>query len=159
MFERFTERARIVVVLAEEEARSLRHNYIGTEHILLGLGRQKEGLAARVLESLNITVERVRAEVVQVVGPGEEASTGWIPFTAGAKEVLELAAGEATSLGRKLVDTEHILLGLLEEKEGVAARVLLEFNEDPKKIRKETMRMAPGPGGNPPEGPTASGDS
>src|SRR5690348_16376356 len=127
MFERFTERARHVPVLAQEEARTLKHDYIGTEHILLGLGREGEGLAAHVLESLDITVERVRDQIVQIVGPGEAASTGWIPFTSEAKKVLELAGREATSLGRNLVNTEHILLALLQVNDGVAARILVEF--------------------------------
>ena len=99
MFERFTERARQVVVLAQEEARTLKHNYIGTEHILLGLLREEEGLAARVLESLDITVERVRAQVVRIVGSGEEVTSGQIPFTPRAKKVLELALREALSYG------------------------------------------------------------
>ena len=111
MFERFTERARQVVVLAQEEARTLKHNYIGTEHILLGLLREEEGLAARVLESLDITVERVRAQVVRIVGSGEEVTSGQIPFTPRAKKVLELALREALSLGHNYIGTEHILLG------------------------------------------------
>ena len=119
MFERFTERARQVVVLAQEEARILKHNYIGTEHILLGLLREKEGLAARVLESLDITVERVRAQVVRIVGSGEEVTSGQIPFTPRAKKVLELALREALSLGHNYIGTEHILLGLVRENEGV----------------------------------------
>src|SRR5919112_5658824 len=125
MFERFTERARQVVVLAQEEARTLKHNYIGTEHILLGLLREEEGLAARVLESLDITVERVRAQVVRIVGSGEEVTSGQIPFTPRAKKVLELALREALSLGHNYIGTEHILLGLVRENEGVAARILL----------------------------------
>ena len=115
MFERFTERARQVVVLAQEEARILKHNYIGTEHILLGLLREEEGLAARVLESLDITVERVRAQVVRIVGSGEEVTSGQIPFTPRAKKVLELALREALSLGHNYIGTEHILLGLVRE--------------------------------------------
>src|SRR6478735_276340 len=109
MFERFTERARQVVVLAQEEARTLKHNYIGTEHILLGLLREEEGLAARVLESLDITVERVRAQVVRIVGSGEEVTSGQIPFTPRAKKVLELALREALSLGHNYIGTMHIL--------------------------------------------------
>src|SRR5215217_4624442 len=124
MFERFTERARQVVVLAQEEARILKHNYIGTEHILLGLLREEEGLAARVLESLDITVERVRAQVVRIVG-----------------------SGEALSLGHNYIGTEHILLGLVRENEGVAARILLDFDADSEKIRNEVIRMLSGPGG------------
>ncbi|MBI5106105.1 MAG: ATP-dependent Clp protease ATP-binding subunit [Solirubrobacterales bacterium] len=147
MFERFTERARQVVVLAQEEARTLKHNYIGTEHILLGLLREEEGLAARVLESLDITVERVRAQVVRIVGSGEEVTSGQIPFTPRAKKVLELALREAPSLGHNYIGTEHILLGLVRENEGVAARILLDFDADSEKIRNEVIRMLSGPGG------------
>ncbi|MGI8460964.1 MAG: ATP-dependent Clp protease ATP-binding subunit [Solirubrobacterales bacterium] len=147
MFERFTERARQVVVLAPEEARTLQHNYIGTEHILLGLLREEEGLAARVLESLDITVERVRAQVVRIVGSGEEVTSGQIPFTPRAKKVLELALREALSLGHNYIGTEHILLGLVRENEGVAARILLDFDADSEKIRNEVIRMLSGPGG------------
>src|ERR1700759_769012 len=146
MFERFTERARQVVVLAQEEARTLKHNYIGTEHILLGLLREEEGLAARVLESLDITVERVRAQVVRIVGSGEEVTSGQIPFTPRAKKVLELALREALSLGHNYIGTEHILLGLVRENEGVAARILLDFDAASEKIRNEVIRMLSGPG-------------
>src|ERR1700686_781161 len=146
MFERFTERARQVVVLAQEEARTLKHNYIGTEHILLGLLREEEGLAARVLESLDITVERVRAQVVRIVGSCEEVTSGQIPFTPRAKKVLELALREALSLGHNYIGTEHILLGLVRENEGVAARILLDFDADSEKIRNEVIRMLSGPG-------------
>jgi ATP-dependent Clp protease ATP-binding subunit ClpC len=146
MFERFTERARQVVVLAQEEARTLKHNYIGTEHILLGLLREEEGLAARVLESLDITVERVRSQVVRIVGSGEEVTAGQIPFTPRAKKVLELALREALSLGHNYIGTEHILLGLVRENEGVAARILLDFDADSEKIRNEVIRMLSGPG-------------
>ncbi|HET7052738.1 MAG TPA: ATP-dependent Clp protease ATP-binding subunit [Solirubrobacterales bacterium] len=147
MFERFTERARQVVVLAQEEARTLKHNYIGTEHILLGLLREEEGLAARVLESLDITTERVRSQVVRIVGSGEEVTSGQIPFTPRAKKVLELALREALSLGHNYIGTEHILLGLVRENEGVAARILLDFDADSDKIRNEVIRMLSGPGG------------
>src|SRR2546429_6547701 len=147
MFERFTERARQVVVLAQEEARILKHNYIGTEHILLGLLREEEGLAARVLESLDITVERVRAQVVRIVGAGEEVTPGQIRFTPRARKVLELALREARSLGHNYIGTEHILLGLVRENEGVAARILLDFDADSEKIRNEVIRMLSGPGG------------
>src|ERR1700751_4311961 len=146
MFERFTERARQVVVLAQEEARTLKHNYIGTEHILLGLLREEEGLAARVLESLDITVEEERAQVARIVGPGDEGATGQIPFTPRAKKVLELALREALSLGHNYIGTEHILLGLVRENEGVAARILLDFDADAEKIRNEIIRMLSGPG-------------
>ena len=146
MFERFTERARQVVVLAQDEARALKHNYIGTEHILLGLLREEEGLAARVLESLDITVEEVRAQVARIVGQGDEVTTGQIPFTPRAKKVLELALREARSLGHNYIGTEHILLGLVRENEGVAARILLDFDADAEKIRNEIIRMLSGPG-------------
>src|SRR3979411_1228095 len=146
MFERFTERARQVVVLAQEEARTLKHNYIGTEHIGLVLLRGEEGLAAGVLESLDITVERVRGQVVSIVGSGEEVTSGQIPFTPRAKKVLELALREALSLGHNYIGTEHILLGLVRENEGVAARILLDFDADSEKIRNEVIRMLSGPG-------------
>jgi len=146
VFERFTERARQVVVLAQDEARALKHNYIGTEHILLGLLREEEGLAARVLESLDITVEEVRAMVARVVGEGDEVTTGQIPFTPRAKRVLELALREALSLGHNYIGTEHVLLGLVRENEGVAARILLDFGADAEKIRNEIIRMLSGPG-------------
>ncbi|MFZ0973417.1 MAG: Clp protease N-terminal domain-containing protein [Solirubrobacteraceae bacterium] len=142
MFERFTERARQVVVLAQEEARTLRHDYIGTEHILLGLLREKEGLAAQVLESLDITAERVRAQVVRIVGSGEGVTSGQVPFTPRARKVLELALHEALNLGHDYIGTEHILLGLVAEDEGVAARILLDFDAEPKKIRNEVVRAA-----------------
>src|SRR6201746_1347367 len=147
MFERFTERARQVVVLAQEEARTLKHNYIGPEHILLGLLREEEGLAARVLESLDITVERVRAQVVRIVGSGEEVTSGQIPFTPRAKKVLELAPREGPSPGHNYNGTGPILLGLVRENEGVAARILLDFDADSEKIRNEVIRMLSGPGG------------
>ena len=138
MFERFTERARQVVVLAQDEARTLKHNYIGTEHILLGLLREEEGLAARVLDSLDITVEEVRAQVARIIGQGDEVTTeANIPFTPRAKKVLELALREALSLGHNYIGTEHILLGLVRENEGVAARILLDFDADDDKIRNE----------------------
>jgi Clp amino terminal domain, pathogenicity island component/UvrB/uvrC motif len=146
VFEKFTERARQVVVLAQEESRALQHDYIGTEHILLGLLREEEGLAARVLESLEITLERVRAEVVRTVGPGKEAPSGQIPFTPRAKKVLELALREALSLGHNYIGTESVLLGLVRENEGVAARILLDLDADAEKIRGEVIKMLSGPG-------------
>ncbi|MGH3140485.1 MAG: Clp protease N-terminal domain-containing protein, partial [Gaiellales bacterium] len=139
MFERFTERARQVVVLAQDEARTLKHNYIGTEHILLGLLREEEGLAARVLDTLDITVEEVRAQVARIVGQGDEVTTGQIPFTPRAKKVLELALREALSLGHNYIGTEHILLGLLREGEGVAARVLKSLDVDIERCRSEIL--------------------
>jgi ATP-dependent Clp protease ATP-binding subunit ClpC len=146
MFERFTDRAKQVVVFSQEEAKTLKHNYIGTEHILLGLLREEDGLAARVLESLDITVERVRAQVIRIVGGGEEATGGQIPFTPRAKKVLELALREALSLGHNYIGTEHILLGLVREDEGVAARILLDFEADGEKIRNEVIRLLANPG-------------
>jgi ATP-dependent Clp protease ATP-binding subunit ClpA len=145
LFEKFTERARLVVVLAQEEARALRHNYIGTEHILLGLLREEEGLAARVLQSFEITVERVRAQVVRIVGSGEEVTAGQIPFTPRAKKVLELSLREALSLGHNYIGTEHILLGLGREGEGVAVRILLDCGADAETIRNEMIRMLSDP--------------
>jgi ATP-dependent Clp protease ATP-binding subunit ClpC len=148
VFERFTERARQVVVLAQDEARALKHNYIGTEHLLLGLLREEEGLAARVLESFDITVEEVREQVKRLVGQGEqEIVTGQIPFTPRAKKVLELALREALSLGHNFIGTEHVLLGVVRENQGVAARILLDFDADAEKIRTEIIRVLPGPGG------------
>ena len=141
VFERFTERARQVVVLAQDEARALKHNYIGTEHILLGLLREEEGLAARVLESLDITVEEVRAQVARIVGQGDEVTTGQIPFTPRAKKVLELALREALSLGHNYIGTEHILLGLLREEEGLAARVLESLDITVEEVRAQVARI------------------
>lgn len=145
MFERFTERARQVIVLAQEEARDLKHNYIGTEHLLLGLLREGEGVAARVLSALDITIEDVRAEVMRIVGEGESESQGQIPFTPRAKKVLELALREALSLGHNYIGTEHILLGLVRESEGVAARILVDLDADADRIRQEVMRVLSGP--------------
>jgi ATP-dependent Clp protease ATP-binding subunit ClpC len=148
VFERFTERARQVVVLAQDEARALKHNYIGTEHILLGLLREEEGLAARVLERLDVTVEEVRAQVARIIGPGDEPIvSGQIPFTPRAKKVLELSLREALSLKHNYIGTEHILLGLVRENEGVAARILVDFDADAETIRNEIMRVLSGPGG------------
>src|SRR5437868_589321 len=141
VFERFTERARQVVVLAQDEARALKHNYIGTEHILLGLLREEEGLAARVLESLDITVEEVRAQVARIVGQGDEVTTGQIPFTPRAKKVLELSLREALSIGHNHIGTEHILLGLVRENDGVAARIMLELGADAKRVREEVLAV------------------
>src|SRR6202035_3154585 len=140
MFERFTERARQVVVLAQEEARALRHNYVGTEHILLGLLREEEGVAARTLESLGLTVERVRAQVVRIVGSDDDVVQGQIAFTPRAKKVLELSFRESQSIGHNHIGTEHILLGLIREGEGVAARILLDFDADPETIRNAVIR-------------------
>jgi ATP-dependent Clp protease ATP-binding subunit ClpC len=146
MFERFTEQARQVVRLAHEEMRLLKHGYIDVEHLLLGLLREEEGLAARVLRSLGLTVEGVREELVRMVGRGEEAASWKDPFTGRAftrraKKALEGALRESLSLGRNYIATEHILLGLLRDTEGVAARILVEFGTDPAKIREEVMQM------------------
>src|SRR5918995_6779997 len=146
MFERFTDRARRVVVLAQEEARMLNHNYIGTEHILLGLIHEGEGVAAKALESLGISLEAVRAQVEEIIGQGQSAPTGHIPFTPRAKKVLELSLREALSLGHHYIGTEHVLLGLVRENDGVAARILLDFDADAEKIRNEIIRMLSGPG-------------
>jgi ATP-dependent Clp protease ATP-binding subunit ClpC len=146
VFERFTERARQVVVLAQDEARSLRHNYIGTEHLLLGLLREEEGLAARVLGELGVELEAVRAQVGRIVGEGDEIATGQIPFTPRAKKVLELSLREARALGHQYIGTEHILLGLIRENGGVAARILLDFDADAETVRNAIIRMLSGPG-------------
>jgi hypothetical protein len=145
VFERFTERARQVLVLAQEEARSpaLKHNYIGTEHILLGLLREEEGLAARVLASLGIAAERVREQVTRIVGSGEEVTAGQIPFTPRVKKVLELALREALSLRHNYIGTEHLLLALVRENEGVAARILHDFNASPETIRTAVIKGLP----------------
>ena len=146
MFERFTERARQVVVLAQDEARHLRHNYIGTEHLLLGLLREEEGIAARVLRQLGVPEEEVRAQVARIVGHGDEVTTGQIPFTPRAKKILELSLREALSLRHNYIGTEHILLGLVRENQGVAARILLDFDADPETIRNALMGMLSAPG-------------
>jgi ATP-dependent Clp protease ATP-binding subunit ClpA len=139
VFERFTDRARQVVVLAQDEARLLKHNYIGTEHLLLGLLREQEGVAARVLGSMNVTVENVHAQIVRIVGQGDEVTSGQIPFTPRAKKVLELSLKEALSLGHKYIGTEHILLAVTRETEGVGARVLVQFGADEPRVRDEVL--------------------
>jgi ATP-dependent Clp protease ATP-binding subunit ClpA len=133
------------MVLAQDEARALKHNYIGTEHILLGLFREQEGLAARVFMSLGLDVEEVRAQVALIVGQGDEARTGQIPFTPPAKKVLELALRESLRLGHNDIGTEHLLLGLACENECVAARILLDLGVDAEKIRNEVIRLLGGP--------------
>jgi hypothetical protein len=144
MFERFTDRARRVVVLAQEEARHLDHNYIGTEHILLGLIHEREGVAARALTELGISLEAVRSEVVEIVGHGAEAPTGHIPFTPRAKKVLELSLREAMSLGHNYIGTEHILLGLIREGEGVAAQVLVKEGGSLDRVRQQVVQLLAG---------------
>src|SRR5881409_116625 len=144
MFERFTDRARRVVVLAQEEARMLNHNYIGTEHILLGLIHEGEGVAAKALESLNISLEAVRQQVEEIIGQGQAAPTGHIPFTPRAKKVLELSLREALQLGHNYIGTEHILLGLIREGEGVAAQVLQKLGADLNRVRQQVIQLLSG---------------
>ena len=144
MFERFTDRARRVVVLAQEEARMLNHNYIGTEHILLGLIHEGEGVAAKALESLNISLDAVRQQVEEMIGQGQQAPSGHIPFTPRAKKVLELSLREALQLGHNYIGTEHILLGLIREGEGVAAQVLVKLGADLNKVRQQVIQLLSG---------------
>lgn len=141
MFERWTERARQVVILAQDEARGFKHSYIGTEHILLGLIREEEGLAARVLDSLGVSAGEVRGLIARIVGQGDEVTTGQLPFTPRAKKMMEFALREALSLGHSYVGTEHILLGLVRDNEGVGVRILLDFDIDAQKIRNEIIRQ------------------
>lgn len=144
MFERFTDRARRVVVLAQEEARALNHNYIGTEHILLGLIQEGEGVAAKALESMGISLDAVRTEVKDIIGTGGHPPSGYIPFTPRAKKVLELALREALQLGHKYIGTEHILLGLIREGEGVAAQVLVKLGADLSRVRQQVIQLLSG---------------
>ena len=158
MFERFTDRARRVVVLAQEEARLLNHNYIGTEHILLGLIHEGEGVAAKALESLGISLEAVRSQVEEIIGQGGSSPSGHIPFTPRAKKVLELSLREALQLGHNYIGTEHILLGLIREGEGVAAQVLVKLGADLSRVRQQVIQLLSGysgPGG----GSAATGGS
>ena len=163
MFERFTDRARRVVVLAQEEARMLNHNYIGTEHILLGLIHEGEGVAAKALESLGISLEAVRQQVEEIIGQGQQAPSGHIPFTPRAKKVLELSLREALQLGHNYIGTEHILLGLIREGEGVAAQVLVKLGADLNRVRQQVIQLLsgyqgkePAPAGGPAEGTPSS---
>ena len=144
MFERFTDRARRVVVLAQEEARMLNHNYIGTEHILLGLIHEGEGVAAKALESLGISLDAVRGQVEEIIGQGQQAPSGHIPFTPRAKKVLELSLREALQLGHNYIGTEHILLGLIREGEGVAAQVLVKLGADLNRVRQQVIQLLSG---------------
>ena len=141
MFERFTDRARRVVILAQEEARLLNHNYIGTEHILLGLIHEHEGVAAKALESLDISLESVRGQVEEIIGQGAKPPSGHIPFTPRAKRVLELSLREALQLGHNYIGTEHILLGLIREGEGVAAQVLVKLGADLARVREQVVHL------------------
>src|SRR4026207_1390604 len=140
MFERFTDRARRVVVLAQEEARMLNHNYIGTEHILLGLIHEGEGVAAKALESLGISLEAVRSQVEEIIGQGGSSPSGHLPFTPRAKKVVELSLREALQLGHNYIGTEHILLGLIREGEGVAAQVLVKLGADLSRVRQPVIQ-------------------
>ncbi|SEG28523.1 ATP-dependent Clp protease ATP-binding subunit ClpC [Thermomonospora echinospora] len=161
MFERFTDRARRVVVLAQEEARMLNHNYIGTEHILLGLIHEGEGVAAKALESLGISLEAVRQQVEEIIGQGQQAPSGHIPFTPRAKKVLELSLREALQLGHNYIGTEHILLGLIREGEGVAAQVLVKLGADLNRVRQQVIQLLHGYQGKEPAaaGPSESAPS
>jgi len=157
MFERFTDRARCVVVLAQEEARMLNHNYIGTEHILLGLIHEGEGVAAKALESLGISLEGVRQQVEEIIGQGQQAPSGHIPFTPRAKKVLELSLREALQLGHNYIGTEHILLGLIREGEGVAAQVLVKLGADLNRVRQQVIQLLSGYQGKEPAGTASEG--
>ncbi|HEX6076146.1 MAG TPA: ATP-dependent Clp protease ATP-binding subunit [Micromonosporaceae bacterium] len=159
MFERFTDRARRVVVLAQEEARMLNHNYIGTEHILLGLIHEGEGVAAKALESLGISLEGVRQQVEEIIGQGQQAPSGHIPFTPRAKKVLELSLREALQLGHNYIGTEHILLGLIREGEGVAAQVLVKLGADLNRVRQQVIQLLSGYQGKEPAAAGATGES
>jgi ATP-dependent Clp protease ATP-binding subunit ClpA len=149
MFERFTDRARRVLVLAQEEARLLNHSFIGTEHILLGLIHEGEGLAAKALESLGISLEAVREKVEETIGPAGSAPTGSPPFTPRAKKVLELSLREALQLGHNYIGTEHMLLGLVREGEGVAAQVLVSLGADLSRVRQQVIQLLSGYQGRP----------
>ncbi|MCP3426724.1 ATP-dependent Clp protease ATP-binding subunit [Rothia sp. AR01] len=157
MFERFTDRARRVVVLAQEEARMLNHNYIGTEHLLLGLIHEGEGIAAKALESMGVTLSAVREQVQDIIGPGQQAPSGHIPFTPRAKKVLELSLREALQLGHNYIGTEHILLGLIRAGEGVASQVLSKLGAEPSRVRQTVIDMISGYQGNSGEGKETAG--
>jgi Clp amino terminal domain, pathogenicity island component/UvrB/uvrC motif len=144
MFERFTDRARRVVVLAQDEARRLNHNYIGTEHILLGLIHEGEGVAAKALESLGISLDAVRQQVEEIIGRGQQAHPGHIPFTPRGKKVLELSLRESLQLGHNYIGTEHILLGLIREGDGVAAQVLVKLGADLNRVRQQVIVLISG---------------
>jgi Clp amino terminal domain, pathogenicity island component/UvrB/uvrC motif len=144
MFERFTDRARRVVVLAHDEARRLDHNYIGTEHLLLGLISEGEGVAARALKSLEISLDAVRQQVEEIIGQGQQAPSGHIPFTPRAKKVLELSLRESKQLGQNYIGTEHILLGLIREGDGVAAQVLVRLGAELNRVRQQVIQLLHG---------------
>jgi Clp amino terminal domain, pathogenicity island component/UvrB/uvrC motif len=149
MFERFTDRARRVVVLAQAEARLLNHDYIGTEHLLLGLAHEGQGVAAIALERLGIRLEALRAQVQEVIGRGQRAPSGHIPFTPRAKKVLELSLRESQQLGHNYIGTEHVLLGLVREGEGVAAQVLVKLGADLSRVRQQVIQLLSGYAGGP----------
>ena len=156
MFERFTDRARRVVVLAQDEARLLGHNYIGTEHVLLGLIREGDGVAAKALTTLDISLEATRQQIEGIIGRGQEAPKGHIPFTPRAKKVLELSLREATQIGHDYIGTEHILLGLIREGDGVAAQVLVASGADLNRVRQQVIQLlhgSQGPGSAPGSAP------
>ena len=160
MFERFTDRARRVLVLAQEEARLLNHSFIGTEHILLGLIHEGEGVAAKALEQLGVTLETVREKVEETIGLSGTAPTGSPPFTPRAKKVLELSLREALQLGHNYIGTEHILLGLVREGEGVAAQVLISLGADLAKVRQQVIQLLSGyQGGKETSGSASSSES
>jgi ATP-dependent Clp protease ATP-binding subunit ClpC len=159
MFERFTDRARRVVVLAQEESRMLNHNYIGTEHILLGLVHEGGGVAAEALTAMGIGLEAVREQVEEIIGQGQAAPAGHIPFTPRAKKVLELSLREALQLGHNYIGTEHILLGLVREGEGVAAQVLQKLGGDLNRVRQAVIRGLGEKGQGPSAGPQDEGEA
>lgn len=144
MFERYTDRARRVVMLAQEEARMLKHNYIGTEHLLLGMLAEGEGIACQALVSLGIELEEVRNQVRQVIGIGQEAPAGHIPFTPRAKKVMELSLREGLQLGHNYIGTEHILLGLIREGDGVAAQILVKLGAELTRVRQQVIQLLSG---------------
>jgi ATP-dependent Clp protease ATP-binding subunit ClpA len=147
MFERFTDRARRVIVLAQEEARLLNHDYIGTEHLLLGLAHEGQGVAAKALELLGIRLEALRSRVEEIIGQGQQAPSGHIPFTPRAKKVLELSLRESQQLGHNYIGTEHLLLGLVREGEGVAAQVLVKLGADQARVRQQVSQLLRGSAG------------
>ena len=142
MFERFTERARRVVVLAQEESQRLSHNYIGSEHLLLGLLAEQEGVAARALESLNVTLTAAREQVEEIIGPGQQKPHGHIPFTPRAKKILELSLREALTMGSEVIDTQHLLLGLIDEGDGVGAQILQRLGATAQAVREAVARLS-----------------
>jgi ATP-dependent Clp protease ATP-binding subunit ClpC len=160
MFQRFTDRARCVVVLAQDEARRLSHNYIGTEHILLGLIHEGEGVGAKALESLGISLDAVRQQVEEIIGQGRQAPSGHIPFTPRAKKIMELSLRESQQLGHNYIGTEHILLGLIREGDGVAAQVLVKLGADLNRVRQQVIQLLhgyQGPGRAGRQGPPRAG--